>query len=184
MRGLWDERFTPADAEIIKRKARKLAGHYGYRASDVEDIEQDLATHVFQQTHRHLPERGSREKFVSKVAKNKLLNLIEKRTAMKRGDGRNVSVDEAGERALLDGSISPDSLDVVIDVRAVIVALPDELRQVALLRQQHSQKELEGLLHLTRAQVRCRIQHLECIFREAGLAPDSERQQPNLTRFR
>jgi len=182
MRELWDARFTPADAEVIRKKAATLAGHY--RNSDIDDFEQDLATHVFQQTHRHLPERGSREKFISRVVKNKLLNLIDKRTAMKRGDGRNVSLDEAGERALLDGSISSDRLDVVIDVRAVIVALPDELRQVALLRQQHSEKELEGLLNLTRAQVRGRVQRLEHIFREAGLAPDSERQQPNLTRFR
>lgn len=169
-----DPRFTEEDAEIIKRKAKRLAGHYGYRSSDVEDIEQDLAMHVFQQTHRHQPERGSREKFVSKVAKNKLLNLIEQRTAKKRDRRRDVRMDEVGEGALLDGENTPEQIDVGIDVRTVIALLPEDLRQVALLRQRHSEKELEGLLKLTRAQVRGRLQRLERIFREAGLAPDSD----------
>jgi DNA-directed RNA polymerase specialized sigma24 family protein len=169
-----DARFTEADADIIKRKAKRMAGHYGYRTTDVEDIEQDLATHVFQQTHRHQPERGSREKFVSKVAKNKLLHLIEQRTAQKRDNRRDVRMDDVGEGVLLDGGNAPDRIDVGIDVREVIAQLPDDLRQVALLRQRYSEKELEGLLKLTRAQVRGRLQRLERIFREAGLAPDSD----------
>jgi RNA polymerase sigma factor (sigma-70 family) len=169
-----DPRFNEADAAIIKRKAKRLAGHYGYRISDVEDIEQDLAMHVFQQTHRHEPGRGSREKFVSKVAKNKLLNLIEKHTAKKRDRRRDVPADDVGEGALLDGGIAPDRIDLVIDVREAIARLPEDLRQVAVLRQQHSEKELEGLLNLTRAQVRGRLQRLERLLREAGLAPDSE----------
>lgn len=169
-----DPRYTEEDAEIIKRKARRLAGHYGYRISDVEDIEQDLATHVFQQTHRHEPERGSREKFISRVVKNKLLNLIEQRTAKKRDRRRDVSADDVGDGVLLDAAATPERIDVGIDVRTVIARLPEQLRQVAVLRQEHSEKEIEGLLGLTRAQVRGRLEHLERVFREAGLAPDSE----------
>jgi DNA-binding transcriptional regulator WhiA len=83
-------------------------------------------------------------------------------------------MDDVGEGALLDGESTPEQIDVGMDVREVIARLPDDLRQVALLRQKHSEKELEGLLDLTRAQVRGRLQRLERIFREAGLAPDSD----------
>lgn len=179
-----DPRFTEADAAIIKRKAKRLQGHYGYRVSDVEDIEQDLATHVFQQSYRYEPARGSREKFISAVAKHKILHLIEKRTAKKRDRRRDVSADDLGEAALLDGKNTTDQIDRVIDMRDAIACLPEELRQVALLRSEHSEREIEGLLGLTRGQVRGRLQRLEHILREAGFAPNSAGEQPNPAPFR
>lgn len=167
-----DPRFTESDAEIIQRKAERLVGHYGYRPSDVEDIQQDLAMHVFPRTHLHRPERGSREAFVSQIVKNRILHLIEARTALKRDNRHNVSIDKAGEGTLLDGTNTAEQVDVVIDVREAIERLPEELKQVAILRQQYSESELEGLLGLTRGQVRSRIQRLQRIFRDAHLAPD------------
>ena len=160
MKPLWDERFTPADAQIIKRKAKRMAGHYGYRTSDVDDIEQDLAMQVFQQTHRHQPDLGSREKFVGKVAKNSLINLIEAKTAKKRDRRRDINVDDAPSDVLLDGHDTPERLDMRLDVRAAIARMPADLREIALLRMELNEREVEAKLGLTRAQVRTRMQRL------------------------
>jgi len=174
MRPLWDERYQPADAEVIKRKARRLAGHYGYRVSDIADIEQEVATQVVQQLHRHDPSRGSREGFVGKVAKNTLLNLIDKRSAKKRDDRRNIEYDDGPEGTLIDGTTTPEQIDLELDLKDVMQRMPPDLRQVLELRMAgHSDAEMEDLLELTRARVRALIQRMEVFLREAGLDPQS-----------
>ncbi len=171
---LWDERFTPADAEIIKRKARRLVGHYGYRTSDAEDIEQDLAMHVFQQTYRHRPDRGSREQFVSTIAKNKLLNMIEHRTAQKRDNRRDVRADDTDERALLNKSGSPERIDLSLDLRDALARMPPELREIALRLPDETAAEIARALNLTRAKVRTRIQQIRRFLEDAGFGSNSE----------
>lgn len=170
-----DPRLTEKDAEIIRRKAKRLVGHYGYRSSDVQDIEQDLAMHVFQQTCRHHPERGSRYGFVVTVVKNKLLNLIQLKRAMKRNNACEVRAEEVGEAGQLDERGSPEQIDIQIDVRDLLQRMPEDLQQIARLRMAgHRESELEELLNLTRAQVRSRLHRIEKLFRDAHL--DSENQ--------
>lgn len=178
MSELWNQKYTPSDAAIIKWKVRKIIGKFPFLSRQQEDLQQETAMHMVRQMGRLDPARR-REAFVAKVAENKLLNIVERELAQKRDNRRDVSVDAVGEGALLDGSDSSSSVDVVIDVRAVLARLPDDLRQVALLRQHRSERELESLLGLTRAQVRGRLQHIERIFRAAGLAVYSNMQQPN-----
>jgi len=173
-----DDRFTPADAEIVKRKARNMFGQHGWNRQDVEDIEAELIFHIWKQSPRHDPAQGPRERFIKKITKNKMLNLIEARKAKKRDGRRNVLLDDAIEGAVLDGRNDPAKIDTQIAVRAVIAQLTPELRQVALLRQEHSERDLEKLLNLTRAQVRTRIHQLANIFRNSGLAPDSDNHSP------
>ena len=171
---LWDERFAPADAEIIKHKARKLVGHYGYRTSDVEDIQQDLALHVFSRTYHHRPDLGSRETFVSTVVKNKILNLIEHRTALKRDHRRDVPADEVGEGVMLDGSSSPERIDLYIDLRSAIAGMPPELREIALRWANETEKEIADAMNLTRAKVRTRFQRIRRFLENAGFGSNSE----------
>jgi hypothetical protein len=169
-----DPRFTEADADIIKRKAKRLVGHYGYRTSDVEDIEQDLAMHVFPRTRLHQPEKGSREGFIGTIATNKLRNVIELRTAQKRNRQHDVRIDDLGEGVVNDGTVSQEHLDRQIDVREALRRMPKDLQEIALLRMEHSEKDLEDLLHLTRAQVRVRLDKVEKFLQDAGLDPKSE----------
>lgn len=169
-----DPRFTQTDAEIIQRKVRRLVGHYGIRWNDVGDLEQELAMHVIQQSHHYRPEVGKREAFIETVTKNKILHLIECRTARKRDNRRDVPLETIGECCLLDGDASQERIDLQIDVRNAIVRMPDDLRQFALLRQQYAEREIEKILGLTRGQVRSRVQRLERFLFDAGLAPDSE----------
>lgn len=168
-----EPRFTKTDAEIIRRKVRRLVGHYGIRQSDVEDLEQELALHVIQQSHRYRPELGKREAFIETVVKHKILHLIESRTASKRDNRRDVHIETVGEFCLLDSDASQERINLQIDVRDAIARMPEELRQFALLRQKHTEREIERKLGLTRGQVRSRVQRLERFLTDAGLAPDS-----------
>lgn len=169
-----DPRYTPDDAEIIKRKAKRLVGHYGYRTADVEDLQQELALHVFPRTRLHQPERGSREGFIGTVASNKIRNVIEQRTAQKRDQRHDVRIDDVGEGAVIDGTIAQERIDQQIDVREALRRMPADLREIALLRAEHTEKELGKLLHLTRAQVRTRLGNLEKFLQDAGFDKKSE----------
>lgn len=168
-----DPRLTESDAEIIKRKARALVGYYGFRTGDVEDLCQELAMHVVTRAHLYRPERGSRAQFVNTLAKNKLLEIIRSRTAQKRDKRRDLSMDDPGAASPFDRSTSPGRIDLQLDVRWALDRMPEDLRKVAMLRLQHSERALERLLGLTRAQVRTRLGQIRRFLREAGLAPDS-----------
>lgn len=175
MQPLWDERYQPADAEIVKKKATRMAGRSGFRSADVADIEQELATHVFQQTHRHDPGRGPRDAFVGKIAMNKLLNLIEKRAAMKRDDRRNVEYDDGPDGSLIDGTVSNDQIDLGLDMKEAVSRMPHDVREAFELRMAgHSETELKELMGRTRAQVRALMQRLARFLAEAGLDPNSK----------
>ncbi len=130
---------------------------------------------VFQQIHRQRPERGSRAGFVGKVAKNALLNLIEKRSAKKRDDRRNIEYGDGPEGTLIDGEMTPEQIDLELDLEDVKNRMPPDLRQVLELRMAgHSDRELEDLLSLTRGQVRSLSQRLEQFGAETGLDPRDE----------
>lgn len=172
MQPLWDERYQPADAEIVKKKAARMAKRRGF---DVEDLAQELAMHVYQQTPKHDPARGRRDKFVGKVAKNRLLNLIESRRAQKRDDRRNIEYEDGPEGALIDGEVSQDQIDLSLDMQAAVARMPPDVRAAFEFRMAgHSETELQKLMGRTRAQIRTLLQRLERILKDAGLGPDSE----------
>lgn len=165
-----DGRFTPSDTALIRHKARRLVGHHGYRSSDVEDLEQDLSLQVLRQSHRYRPRRGSREAFMTTVIKNKVLNMTEYRTARKR-NGRDV-VSLGPDVATPSVPAATARVGLSIDVSAVVDGLPEDLRQVAVLRPHHTLREVEARLGLNRDQLRGRLRRLADVFRRAGLAPD------------
>lgn len=184
MGALWDERYTPADAAIIKQKARRMLGRSGYGKSDVEDIEQVAAMHLFQKTHLHRPGRGPREKFVCKVVKNKLLNMIEAKTARKRDNRRDVSLDHVDQAVLRDGR-SSERAGVQMDVQDALKRMPDGLREIALLRIDLRPSQIEKLPGMTRGKVRWALEQIEQFLHDAGLGQKrDENQQPNGRRSR
>lgn len=175
MRPLWDERYQPADAEIVKKKARQMMGRRTLRDCQLEDIEQEMALHVVRQSHRHRPDLGSREGFVGKTAKNALLNLIDKRSAKKRDDRRNIEYDDGPEGALADGESTQEQIDLELDLKDVVKRMSPDLQEVYALRLAgHSEAEMQDLLTLTRARVRVLIQRMEQHLKDSGLDPHSE----------
>jgi RNA polymerase sigma factor (sigma-70 family) len=173
MRPLWDHRYQPADAEIVKRIARKYARRNPSPVLDADEIEQEIAMHVLKQSHLHDPSRGTRAQFISKVAKHRVLNLIEWRDARKRNDRRNVSYDAIGDRLMADSDEAFAQIDAAMDVEAVKEKLPKELRAVADLWPEFTPREIEQELGLSRAAVRWRIQQIQDIFR-AKIGEDFE----------
>ena len=165
-----DPRFTPADAMIIKNKARGILGHFGFRFSDLEDLEQDLATHVFQKTCLHNPNRGSRDAFVGAIAGNKLLNIVEARTAKKRDDRRNIEYAEAPARALIDGTLSQTQIDLQLEMQAMATSLPSEVREVFdLMLLGYGETDIQKLLHLSRQRARTLMRKVAQHIRESNL---------------
>lgn len=164
---LWDDqRLTAADADLIKMMARKFARKNDLPRGDDEDLRQDLAVHVLAVSHRFQSERGPRKRFLSKVIKNKLLKMDEASRAQKRDRRQDVSLEAAGGDALLDGKVQAGQMDTVIDVRDALASLPEDLQQIARLRAEHSERDLESLLGLSREQVRGRIRKIEKHFRK------------------
>lgn len=170
MKELWDERYQPADDEIVKRKAAKFARRNRSARLDAEEVSQELATHVFQNTHRHDHARGSREKFVSKVVKNKLLNLIEARTAKKRDDRRNIEYDQSPEGSLIDGSATAAQIDLQLELQVLAASMPAEMCQVyELMLQQFGEADIREHLRIGRQRVRTLMRKVEDRIREANL---------------
>jgi DNA-directed RNA polymerase specialized sigma24 family protein len=159
-----DTRYTAADAAVIRWKVQRIVGRFGYRRQDIEDLEQDVAMHVFRQACRYRPERGPRERFVATVAKHRLLHLVGRRMAAKRGQGRTVNRESWQDEWLRDRRVTPSQVRLAIDVRLALARLPVDLRQVAsLLLQGHRARDLERLLGLSRQRVRCRIRRLAVV---------------------
>jgi DNA-directed RNA polymerase specialized sigma24 family protein len=164
---LWDGRYLPADHEIVKRKASKFARS---NHVDADDIAQDLAAHIFQQSPRYDPNRGSREQFVTKVTTNKLLNIVEARNAKKRDDRRNLEYDDAPDRALIDGTMNESQVDLQVEMRAMAESLAPELRQIYdLMLQGYREADIQKHLHLGRQRVRTLMQKVTDAIRNANL---------------
>jgi len=150
-----DPRYTTADAAVIRQMAWRFAHHFDRR--EVEDVQQEVALHVFQRTCQHDPTRGSRAGFVSVVAKHRILQLIERQRAAKRGHGRTVqaSWDDDWQTDRRD---TPQRLDLAIDVRDAMGRMPDDVRAVVELRMASCTiPEIRQQLDLTRDRARVQL---------------------------
>lgn len=162
MQPLWDQRYQPADADIVRRKAKKMMRRRTLRELEIEDIEQEMAMRVIQQSHLHRPDRGSREGFVGKTVENAYLTLYEKRTAKKREDKGTRELQDSTMRSLSDGRTTQEQIDLALDLEKVVNRMPPDLQQVyALLLAGHTKTDLEDLLNLTRGQARTLTQRLK-----------------------
>lgn len=180
MQPLWDERFQPADAKIVKQKAKQLIGRRRLREHELEDIEQEMALRIIEQSTRHDPERGSREGFVGRTATNAFLSLHEKRTARKREDRRNISIEAAPSGSLNDGRLTQEQIDLALDLKQAVDRMPSDLRQVYDLRLAgHSETELQGLLNLPRGQMRTLTTRLKKHLESCLPGPDSDEATAN-----
>ncbi len=178
MRELTDERFSPADDKIIKAKAWKLAGHYGYGTSDVDDIRQDIRCRWIEQSHRHDPTRGSRATFVNTVADNHMANLIEKKTAQRRDNRGDIPIGDADDRALIDGWTDAKQVELQVDLREAMSRLSPELQEIAVRNVNEGEEEIAEAMGLTRAAVRHRLKIIRRHLTEWGFGPDSDDEQP------
>ena len=80
------ERVTPDEYALRSAEchASKLFGHYGFTRTDVEDIKADLIAYLWERSDQWDPARGAWTTFVTRVMKNRILNIIAHRNAGKR----------------------------------------------------------------------------------------------------
>lgn len=146
------EQFLNNDIlDFIRRKAKQLAGKYGFHRDEIEDIQQCLIVDCLQRVRRFDARRAPRDRFARHVVKHGVARLIESRRAIRRGHGARLCSlsgradedspnladlisDDGGIRK--GGSASArfeHHLLMRLDVAQTLVALPADLRRICRL---------------------------------------------------
>lgn len=172
---------------LIRFKARRLNGKYGFTKSDREDIEQDLAVFLLERRRRFDPRRGSERTFIESIVHRKVISMVRGRVAAKRHYCRTSSLNDAvldksghpRERGDVlarnaDWRITRDRVllggrDLTLDVRTTMATLDPELNRVCDLLIAGTNKEAFEEMRLSRSALRDRVLKLREIFSVAGL---------------
>lgn len=76
---------------VIAYRARRLIGKAGFRAEDLEDIEQELVVDFLERSCKYDPAKAELTTFIDRIVTHKILSMIEKRSAARR-DYRKTSL--------------------------------------------------------------------------------------------
>ena len=136
-------------ATLIRFKARKLVGCYGFGRSDQDDIQQTLAAFLWPRLSRFDRDKGDLRPFIDHVIKKGIASLIEHRLAAKRDYSREecslsdpvrgADENEAQRAATMDENDGArwlgrqdvhftDRADLAADLAEIRSRLPEELR--------------------------------------------------------
>jgi len=165
--------------DLIKNKARMLVGKAGFRASDLEDLEQELALDLFARLPKYNPERARRTTFMAMVVDHKLSALLDERHAQCR-DWRmcRESLDECSAcedgasraDALADASVpTSDDLALEIDLQRALETLPPDLRELWDLLLDSNINRVARQTGIPRTTIYAKRERLRKALREAGL---------------
>ncbi len=165
----------------IRRKARRLVARGGFAASDLEDLEQELAISLWRGLPSYDPALGSIRSFIATILHRAAATLWRSRSSQRRGNGLvyhslDVTSDDAAqslEEAMTSarsGATVPhdEAFDLAHDVALVIETLPPELKRVACQLKRLSVTEVAECENLSRSTVYARIRALRAYFAEAG----------------
>lgn len=175
---------------MIRYKSRKLIGHFGMSESDREDIEQELAIHLWQRLSQHDPARGSVKTFINCVLDNRVKGIIKSRTnsafdpkmhaysldaAIEAGDSDEVTkgdiIDMDEYRITLGNATRPmmELTEIRVDVLRVVESLPPNLRRVCEALSHASVAAAAKELGIGRDKLYDIMRDVRDAFREAGL---------------
>ncbi len=185
------ENFDDYAITCIKLKVRQLIKRCGFDASDREDLEQELALHLFERIREHDPERGTVKTFIVCIVENKARTMIRVRNRRAESiaaspfslneeipeeDGSGVMQRmEAIDREdylLGAGMLSRPTLELLemrIDVERVIDTLPPPLREICERLKTQNVTQISAGTGASRQQVYDAIRKLRGIFDETGL---------------
>ena len=131
---------------LIKSKARKLIGNYGFTWSDFENLQQDMIVDLLERLPKFNPERSPRNAFITLVVSNKVAEIIKERMSPSRKHVRGeVSIhaplqqdDRPGKLAdvISDPSPSSERSDLAMELEQALAGLPVDLRSLWNLRVQ------------------------------------------------
>jgi hypothetical protein len=164
--------------ELIRGKARQVAARLKLPSTDLPDLEQDLALHVWARLGRYDPARRDQAVFTRMLVGHAAATVF-------RGRERRVRRAPESLDALLRAAQSPGGPDepaetrawpepqrrhaLALDVAAVLAALPRPLRRVAEALKTRSVAAAARRLRMSRAAVYRRLAELRAAFAAAGL---------------
>ncbi len=171
----------------IRRKAKQLAGKYGFHRDEIEDIQQRLILDCLQRVRRFDSRRGPRDCFARHVVKHGVARLIESQRATRRGYGIRLCSLNAGAEAespdlaeLIseDGCIprrgwpppmAEERLLLRLDVANTVDKLPADLRQIChLLTVMDGVAQVAAVIGISRATLHRRIRLVRSAFEQVG----------------
>lgn len=177
-------------SRLISRKAREVAGRYGFSRSDTEDLEQEFWLDVFQRLSSYDPRRSRLDTFVTRLVTHRIVNIKESQEAAKRdyrlcrtsldedvedGEGghipRSTLFDEAECFRRLGWSYGPseEGRDLKIDLAAATDSLPHDLREIRERLKVQTVSEISVVMRIPRSSVYRKIEQICRIFEAKGL---------------
>jgi RNA polymerase sigma factor (sigma-70 family) len=80
-----NDQIDPDVLRLARAKSWQLAGKYGFRLYDAEDIQQELVLDYLRRLRSFKPNRCNRRTFAALVIRNRISTLIAERSASSRG---------------------------------------------------------------------------------------------------
>ena len=164
--------LDPAEAALIRAKARALARRGVIPRGDAADAEQDLALAVLAARVGFDPARGTAAAFVRAVVNRAAAKLARGRFAPCRHPGRVTPLawPPADPATLPGGTAAAVRIDLAVDLTTALAALPAELRPFAEALRVWKPAEVARRLGVSRQTVYHRIADLAAALCGAGLA--------------
>lgn len=196
--------LDPYAEACIKHKAFQLIGQAGFKADDLEDLEQELAVHLVEQLPKFNSTRGAYTTFVDRVLDHKAADILDARFAACR-DCRlpvgslhdPVRLEEGGEVLVEDldledamqvqrglrGRPTYEDADLKIDLARVLATLTPEQRDLCLRLLTSNLAEISAATGIPRPTLHDRRAQIRAAFDRAGLGgylgrPDISRRLP------
>ena len=188
----------------IKHKAYQLVGQASFTADDLEDLEQELTIHLFEQLPKFDPTRGAFSTFADRVVDHKAADILDARFAACRDcrlrvgsihdpvrlqDGGEVLVedmdlDDAVQVQRGIGGRSPhEEADLRIDLKRALATLTPEQRDLCLWLLTSTIAEISATTGVPRPTLYDRLRRIRVAFERAGLReyvrrPDTSTRVP------
>ncbi len=180
------EQFRRKDAyvsNLIRRKARAICRESRSLGFDVEDIEQDLWTHLVEHEARFDSGRACFETFADRVIENKVKSILRHLGAQKRDarreefslddvvQGFDVEPGARHETIPSRTSMTPDCQDVTEDLKTLLSQLHATERAIVKALHQGTPKRcIRQQLGMSRRQFDRRLTHIRDAARSLGLS--------------
>ena len=185
--------FEPLDSysiKLIRHKTRRLIGQAGFTQSDREDIETDLALHLWQNLPQYDPAKGSHKTFVNFILENKIRTIVRSQTnshydvrmhessldeqiGIEYGDtvSRGDLID-AEDYLMSIGCQSRSTLELVelrADIHRIVARLSPEMQDLCAHLSLTDIKDASHAMGLPRYKVYDLIRRLRFLFEEGSL---------------
>jgi RNA polymerase sigma factor (sigma-70 family) len=162
---------------LARSKAVHLVWALALPPADVEDLTQDLLSHIWFSLRIFDPRRSAIGTFIRRAAEGKAISIFRALSARKRLCSTTIhSIDDFWEGSERDGNVSvpmcrPDEqlLALRIDVARAMTDLSPELRQIAGALALHNRSESARQIGITRPTLHRRLAKIRSLFADRGL---------------